>query len=37
MDKLLSHIEKRVDIERARKAGCKTPEQICGYLNGVKR
>ena len=37
VDKLLGHIEKRVDIERARRAGCKTPEQICGYFNGVKR
>jgi hypothetical protein len=29
-------IEKRVDIQRAKKAGCRTAQQICDYLNGVR-
>ena len=27
-------IERRVDIKRARRAGCRTDQQICDYLNG---
>ncbi len=33
-DKVLGGIERRVDLARARKAGCKTAKQICDYLNG---
>ena len=27
-------IEKRVDIQRAKRAGCRGAEQICDWLNG---
>ena len=30
-------IEKRVDIQRARKAGCRSIPEVCDYLNGAKR
>lgn len=34
VNSVLSEIEKRVDIKRARKAGCKTMKQVCEFLNG---
>ena len=34
--RVLGEIERGVDIQRARKAGCKTDEAVCKYLNGVK-
>ena len=32
--RVLDEIERRADIQRARKAGMKTDQQICDYLNG---
>ncbi len=37
VSRMLGEIEKKVDIQRARKAGCKTMEQVCKFLNGVER
>ena len=34
IDRVLGGIERRADIKRARKAGCKTMKQICEFLNG---
>ena len=31
---LLKGIERKVDLARARKAGCKTIKEVCDYLNG---
>ena len=33
-DKVLGGIERRVDLARARKSGCKTAKAVCKYLNG---
>jgi len=33
-DRVLGGIERRVDLQRARRAGCKTVKQICEFLNG---
>ena len=33
---LLQNIEKNVDIQRAKRAGCRGAEQICDWLNGVR-
>ena len=35
-DRVLGGIERKVDLERARKSGCKTAKQICEYLNGER-
>ena len=35
-DKVLGGIEYRVDMGRARKAGCKTVKAVCKFLNGEK-
>ena len=35
-DRVLGGIERKVDLERARKAGCRTDKQKCDYLNGVR-
>ena len=35
-DKVLGGIERRVDLQRARRAGCKTAKQVCTYLNGER-
>lgn len=35
-DRVLGGIEYRVDMRRARKAGCKTAKAICKFLNGEK-
>lgn len=34
VDRVLGGIERRVDLARARKAGCKTAKEVCAYLNG---
>ena len=36
-DKVLGGIEYRVDIERARRAGCKTDMQKCEFLMGRRK
>ena len=36
VDRVRGGIERKVDLERARKVGCKTAKQICSYLNGEK-
>lgn len=33
---VLGEIEKRVDIQRAKAAGCKGAKEICDWLNGVR-
>ena len=34
VDRVLGGIERKVDLARARKAGCKTAKAVCKYLNG---
>lgn len=34
VDRVLGGIERRVDLARARKAGCKAIKEVCDYLNG---
>lgn len=33
---VLREIERKVDIRRARRAGCKTAKAVCAYLNGER-
>ena len=33
-DRVLGGIERREDLARARKAGCKTAKAVCEFLNG---